>query len=95
MTSGKLDIVRDVLQECGIERGGFIEGQRRYQSRFGATRRRGFGHDGHAASRGRLEGWYGGRHPVAALVLPADRNSAPCEFIKLIPALHPTPLKAT
>ena len=38
------------------------------------------------------EGWYGGRHPVAALVLPAGRNLlAPCEFIKPIPALHPTP----
>jgi hypothetical protein len=30
--------------------------------------------------------------PVAALVVPADRNSlARCEFVKPIPTLHPTP----
>ena len=75
MTSGKLDIVRDVLQECGIERGGFIESQWRYQSRFGAPRRRGFGHDGHAASRGRREGSYGVRHPVAAGMVRACEAS--------------------
>jgi hypothetical protein len=63
-----LRIVRD-------ERGGFIEGQRRYQSRLGATRRRGFGHNGDTASRGRLEGWFGGRHPVAAGIARACEAS--------------------
>jgi len=49
MTCRQQQIVGDIAQECGVERGGFLEGQRRHQSRLGASGRRSFGHDRDAA----------------------------------------------
>ena len=45
---GKHKILGNVLQECGVEIGRLVEGQRRHQAGFGASGRRGLGHKGDA-----------------------------------------------
>src|SRR5580704_6612741 len=43
------DVADDVLQECSVDRRGFVEGQRRHQTGLGAARCRRLGHNGDAA----------------------------------------------
>src|ERR1700734_1769952 len=51
MPSGEEEVIGDVAEESGIERGCFIEAQRRHQAGLGAPWRRRLCHEGNAARR--------------------------------------------
>jgi hypothetical protein len=44
-------VIGDVLEECGVQSGCFIKGERRHQTGFGAARRRSLGHEGDTTRR--------------------------------------------